>query len=165
MTRQQNPSVPLKPLDEEQIARLREGLTRKGWSQTQLADAADVRNSTISSMMRGESGPRSATLTDVCKALGMSKAYVMLGIGPKFVDDEPSQSSTELKPVTGASLGVDRWIAETIEGRSTSPEERERLRQVPWPSPGERYEDEAYNLVLLGLRQAINARRVNSPSR
>lgn len=165
MTKQHNHAVPPKPLSDEQIARLREGLTRRAWSQADLANAADVRDSTISAMLRGDSGPRSGTLTDVCKALGISKAYVMLGIEPKFVDDS-SQSATELKPVNGGSTpGLDRWLVETIEGRSTSPEERARLRLVPWLMTEDRYEDETYSLVLYGLRQAMNKLRQNTPSR
>src|SRR5688572_5923594 len=135
--------VSLPPLTVEQVERLREGLTRQGWSQSQLAEAADVRPSTISAMLNRESGPRSGTLTDVCRALMINKAYVMLGIEPKWVDHGTSQSSTELTPVTDPPPGVERWLSSTIEGRSASQEERERLRGVPWPQPDDQTRAEA----------------------
>lgn len=142
------------PLTPEQIQRLREGLARRGWIQTDLARHLDMRDSTISDIFLSKTGPRTSTFRAICDALEINPGYVMLGIDPKWVAARASSSSTELRPVAVPALGVERWFGESVEGRTLGEEERESMRRVPWPDPHARYPDVVYHLVLSGLRQA-----------
>lgn len=150
--------MPNDALQPEQVARLREGLAVKGWSQADLAHAIKKRDSTISAILGGNSGPRTSTFKAICDALRLNPGYVMFGIEPRFIEPQKTPSSTELKPVA-MSLGVDLWLADTPDGRSTSAAERDAMRAVPWPNPFQRYSNETYLLILTGLRQALNANR------
>lgn len=145
-------------LNDEQRARLREGLARRGWGQTDLAKAITKRDGTISDLFSGEKATRQSTLDAVCNALEMSFHYLIMGTEPKWTNGAKSASSTELRAVP-MSLGVDLWLADTPEGRSTTSLEREMMRAAPWHDPYVRYEDEAYRLVLLGFRRTLNARK------
>jgi transcriptional regulator with XRE-family HTH domain len=151
-------NVPSDTLSPEQVARIREGLARKGWTQGDLAQAVQKRESTISSILNGSAGPRTSTLKSICEALGLNFGWVTVGLEPRWVDPKKSPSFTQLTAVP-MSLGVDLWLADTPQGRSTNAAEREMLRASPWPNPHRRYEDEAYEWVLMGYRRTLNAER------
>jgi transcriptional regulator with XRE-family HTH domain len=150
-----------KPNAEEVAARLRSVMLQRGLTQRELARKANIGENAVGDALNGTRLSRRQTYVAICKALGINHMWALLGHGERdadekaaSVDDGAEASASQLlKPV---SLGIDRWLTDTPEGRGTTQEEREYLRSVPFPKPRERHPDIVYHLTLVAYRQAMS---------
>lgn len=148
------------PLDPGQRARLREGMAKMFWGNAQLAKATGKTPNTIGNILNGESAPQQGTLQAMCDALKMNIAYVVLDEGPAFIEPKAA-SAVELRAVD-APLGLDRWLAESAEGKGASLQEIAHLRGVTLPDPHFRYPDVVYHYLLAAFREALRGRHAQS---
>ena len=58
-------------------------------SKYKIAKAIDISASTVSNYIKGKTKPDSTTLTVLCKLLGVNKAWLQTGDGPKYITEEP----------------------------------------------------------------------------
>jgi transcriptional regulator with XRE-family HTH domain len=151
---------PQKPNPEEVALRLREAMIARGITTNRdLARRAEIGENAVGDVLNGKRESRENTILALCKALSINHMWLLLGLGERDAnakvtvmhEGRETSSSQLLKPV---SLGIDRWLTDTVEGRSTTPEEREYLRSVPWPEPQARHPDIVYHLTLVAYRHA-----------
>ena len=58
-------------------------------SKYKIAKAIDISASTVSNYIKGKTKPDSTKLTVLCKLLGVNKAWLQTGDGPKYITEEP----------------------------------------------------------------------------
>ena len=146
------PSLDLGTIPTDMAGRFRLALSRRGWSQTELADLAGVRKNTVGEILSGKvDDPHVDTVNRLCLALRANPNFIQLGILPMFFED----SATGLEPVASEpaapnTLGVDQWLAGE-KGRMTD-EERAYMRSLDWERPMVRQPDSVYLLRLAEYR-------------
>lgn len=135
-------------------ARLRDALEQRGIKQRDLAIEIGLGENTISGILNGKQAPQTESLVRICKGLNVNPAWALSGIGPRFSPPGEQVRGVEIVSTRASVLGVDRWLAESDEGRAATDDEKAWLRAVPWPAPHVMQQDLTYHLVLTGYRQA-----------
>lgn len=137
--------------------RLREVFAASGLSKASLARAAHVDPATLADMLEGKRAPRDQSLLAVCEVLRANPSWIKMQRPPQYLADNElavavaapkTRSATDLQPVQ--LPGIERYLSET---RGVTPDEREWLRTVPFPSSHIRYPDMVYSILLHTYRQ------------
>lgn len=129
--------------------RLREALAHRGISARELSRRIGVGETPVGRILNGEASPNVTTLKDICTELRVRPTYVFYGEGPRYNEDPEESTAVKRAP----TLGIERWLQETSEGRGVTDDERAWLLAVPWVAPHQRQSDAVYQLILLGYRQ------------
>jgi hypothetical protein len=127
-----------------------------------LARAADMHRETVTDALAGQRRPQDKTLRKLCVVLRRRLFWVLTGEGESRLSEAEAEeewaklrapSDPALLPVS--SLGIDRWLTDTLEGRRTTAAEREWLRKFPWPQPQTRYPDLVYSVLTNTYREML----------
>lgn len=151
----QTPEIPF----EEIRARLNEALEHRKIKKSHLAARAKIRAGTITQLMNGPGEPSLGTLYVVCMILQVFPSYILLGIGPKWMDESLPEESLSSAP---QAHGIDQWLAAHPE---LTEDERAWMRAVPWPVAHVKQPDLVYINVLSAYRESRTAKPARLPAR
>lgn len=143
------------PFDEIR-ARLKEALEHRKINRSELARRSKIRAGTITALLNGPGEPSLGTLYVVCMMLKVYPSYILLGLGPKYMDETPAEVDGQPQ-----AHGVDQWLAQHPE---LDEDERAWLRAVPWPVAHVKQPDLIYIAVLSAYRESRAAKPAPKPA-
>lgn len=131
----------------EIAARLREAFeyrkSTEGLTQTKVAETVNVRNNTITEILKGTQDPHTTNIVGIMEVLRTYPNWIILGLLPKYYED----SATALPPVVApVVLDIERWLGE-YKG-TLSDQDRAWMRAFPWQDPHVRKPDHVYLMAL-----------------
>lgn len=145
-----------RPKNVEREARLRAALEASGLAnQAEVSRQTGFRANTISDFFGGYTVPNEETLKGVCRLLNISTFYAIWG-GPLKEFDESEDARAPRKAV---NPGVRQWLTSTLNGKSTTKEEKDWLYSIPWPSDPVRAPDLAYEHARQAFRELHSRNR------
>jgi len=101
--------------------RIREERRKRGWNQTQLAEAAGLSLDTVSTLERGEHKPRPSSLRKLAKALGLSISELV---------GEPAIAGKAEAPPAGRDRGETAFEVAYEAARRQHKEDRQAVNRL-----------------------------------
>jgi transcriptional regulator with XRE-family HTH domain len=77
--------------------------TQQGWTQSELAEAADVHKNTVVRLEDSDEGVKGATLKKIARALGMTPArlYALIPGSNELIGEDPSHAKQDRHATVG----------------------------------------------------------------